>query len=171
MAPNAQSAQRIRTSLVLGAATGTLIAAALMSPRNTRYRASDGTVSSTDGTDGTDGIELSADLATRRILAGDQPQNVAVRIRTGRPTVPSIERPPLSLGIVIDRSGSMSGVPIEHARAAALSMIRQLDVRDAFAVVAYSNTARTVLAMQRATEASKAQARAAIETIDAAGGT
>lgn len=123
-------------------------------------------------TDGTDGIALSARLATRRILPGDLQQNIAVTITTaGRPAVPSTGRPPLSLAIVIDRSGSMSGAPIENAKAAALSMLRQLDSGDAFSVVSYSSAARTVLAMQRATEASKAAARAAIETIDASGGT
>jgi Ca-activated chloride channel family protein len=165
----ASTADRIRSSLVLGAAAGTIIAATLMSPRSAEYRASDGTVSSTGGTDG---IELSARLATGRILPGDQQLNVAVTITSAsRPTVPSTGRPPLSLAIVIDRSGSMSGAPIENAKAAALSMLRQLDSGDAFAVVSYSSSALTVLAMQRATEASKAAARAAIETIDASGGT
>jgi Ca-activated chloride channel family protein len=162
------TADRIRTSLVLGAVAGTIIAATLMSPRGAEYRASDGTVSSTGGTDG---IALSARLATRRILPGDQQQNVAVTITTSRPAVPSSGRPPLSLAIVIDRSGSMSGAPIENAKAAALTMLRQLDRGDAFAVVSYSSSARTELAMQRATEASKAAAQAAIETIDASGGT
>ncbi|HEX8111609.1 MAG TPA: VWA domain-containing protein, partial [Kofleriaceae bacterium] len=92
-------------------------------------------------------------------------------ITTGRPAVPSSGRPSLSLAIVIDRSGSMSGAPIEHAKAAALAMIRQLDGGDAFSVVSYSSSARTVLAIQRATEANKEAARAAIETIDAGGGT
>jgi Ca-activated chloride channel family protein len=162
-------ADRIRSSLVLGAAAGTIIAAALMSPRSAAHRPSDGTVSSTGGKDG---IVLSARLATGFILPGDQQQNVAVTISTaGRPAVPSTGRPPLSLAIVIDRSGSMSGAPIENAKAAALSMLRQLDRGDAFSVVSYSSSARTVLAMQRATEASKAAARAAIETIDATGGT
>jgi len=162
------TADRIRTSLVLGAAAGTIIAAVLMSPRSAAHRPPDGTVSSIDGKDG---IELSARLATRFILPGDQQQNVAVTIRTaGLPAVPS-GRPPLSLAIVIDRSGSMSGAPIENAKAAALSMLRQLDRGDAFSVVSYSSSARTVLAMQRATESSKAAARAAIETIDASGGT
>jgi Ca-activated chloride channel family protein len=168
MPANAQSAHRIRTSLVLGTAVGTIIAAALMSPRSASYRPSDGTVSSTDGTDG---ISLSARFATRRIGFGDQPQNVAVTITTGRPAVAATARPRLSLAIVIDSSGSMSGAPIEHARAAALAMIRQLDGGDAFSVVSYASSARTVLAMQRATEANKQAARAAIASIDAVGGT
>ena len=166
------TASRIRTSLVLGTAAGTIIAAIVMSPRSSAYRPSGGTVSSTDGTDGTDGIELSARLASRRILSGAQQQNVAVTITTASaPADLALGRPPLSLAIVIDRSGSMNGAPIENARAAALSMLRQLDSRDAFAVVSYSSGASTELAMQRATETNKAAARAAIETIDANGGT
>jgi Ca-activated chloride channel family protein len=168
MAVIAQTAHRIRTSLVLGAAAGTILSAVLMSPRSAAYRPSDGTVSSTDGTDG---VLLSARLATRRIVSGDQQQNVAVTITTGRPGGPPLARPRLSLAIVIDSSGSMSGAPIENARAAALAMIRQLDGGDAFSVVSYASSARTVLALQRATESSKQAARAAIESIDAVGGT
>lgn len=91
-------------------------------------------------------------------------------ITTARPEVP-LARPRLSLAIVVDSSGSMSGAPIENARAAALAMIRQLDGGDAFSVVSYASRARTVLAMQRATEANKQAARAAIASIDAVGGT
>jgi Ca-activated chloride channel family protein len=82
-----------------------------------------------------------------------------------------IARPPLSLAIVIDRSGSMHGPPIENAKAAALSVLRQLAARDAFSVVTYSSSSETVLPMQRATDANKAAARAAIEAIDDDGGT
>ena len=158
------TATRIRTSLVLGSATGVLIAAALMSPRGAAFRPS--VEPSASG----DGLEVSARLVTRRILPGAQTQNLAVTITA--PAAPEMAgRPPLSLAIVIDRSGSMHGAPIENARAAALSMLRQLDDRDAFSVVAYSSGARTVVPMARATEASKAAARAAIETIDDDGGT
>jgi len=65
----------------------------------------------------------------------------------------------------------MHGPPIENAKAAALSVVRQLDSRDAFAVVMYSSGSATVVPMQRATDANKAAARAAIETIDDDGGT
>ncbi|MBC7974269.1 MAG: VWA domain-containing protein, partial [Myxococcales bacterium] len=65
----------------------------------------------------------------------------------------------------------MHGAPIEHARAAALSVLRQLEPRDAFSVVTYSSSSEIVLPMQRATESNKAAARAAIETIDDDGGT
>jgi Ca-activated chloride channel homolog len=118
------------------------------------------------------GMEVSARLAHRRMLPGAQSQNLAITITAPNlPADPALGRPPLSLAIVIDRSGSMHGVPIANAREAALSMLRQLEDRDAFSVVTYSSHAETVIAMTRASEASKAAARAAIETIDADGGT
>lgn len=158
-------AARIRTSLVVGVAAGTIIAAAMMVPRGPAFRPPDGTVSSTDD------MELSARLATRRILPGAQQQNLAIAITAPGASDLSSGRPPLSLAIVIDRSGSMHGPPIENAKAAALSMLRQLDSGDAFSVVTYSSSSQTVVAMQRATEAGKAAARAAIEAIDDDGGT
>src|SRR5689334_13370776 len=136
------TAARIRTSLVVGAALGTIVAAVAMSPQGVPYRPSDGTVSSTDG------MQLSARFATQRILPGAQQQNVAVAITAPNPpTDLTPGRAALSLAIVIDRSGSMHGPPIANAKAAALSMLRQLDGRDAFSVIAYSSSARTVVAM------------------------
>ncbi|HEX7840742.1 MAG TPA: VWA domain-containing protein, partial [Kofleriaceae bacterium] len=137
-----------------------------MSPRGAAFRPSDAAVPAADG------VEVSARLVSRRMLPGSQAQNLAVTITAPNPPVDlSAGRPPLSLAIVIDRSGSMHGPPIENARAAALSMLRQLDDRDAFSVVTYSSGSRTVVAMERATSANKAAARAAIETIDDEGGT
>jgi Ca-activated chloride channel family protein len=159
------TAVRIRTSLVLGGATGVVIAAMVMPPRGAAFRPSAETTSYTDG------LAVSARLVTQRILPGAQQQNLAVTITAPSPSADPPRRPPLSLAIVIDRSGSMNGAPIENAKAAALSMLRQLDDRDAFSVVTYSSSSETVVAMERATEANKVAARAAIETIDDDGGT
>lgn len=159
----ADTATRIRTSLVFGAAAGTVIAALVMSPGGAAFRPSPA--------ESADGMTVSARFPTRRILPGAQDQNLAVTITAPPAADLSSGRPPISLAIVVDRSGSMHGPPIEHAKAAALSMLRQLDGRDAFSVVTYSSGAHTVVAMQRASEASKAAARAAIETIDDDGGT
>jgi Ca-activated chloride channel family protein len=155
---------RIRTSLVLGAATGTVIAALAMSPRGAAFRPSPDTASA-------DGLTVSARFPTHRIFPGPQDQNLAVTITAPPAADLSLGRPPLSLAIVIDRSGSMHGPPIENAKAAALSMLRQLDDRDAFSVVTYSSGAHTVVAMQRASQASKVAAHAAIQAIDDDGGT
>jgi len=156
-------APAIRTSLVLGAAAGTVIAAWMMSPRQSAPPLTE--------TIADDGMVVTARLVTGRILPGTQEHSLAVTIVAPPPSDIAIGRPPLSLAIVIDRSGSMHGAPIENARAAALSMLRQLDARDAFTVVTYSSSSETVIPMERATDANKAAARAAIETIDDDGGT
>jgi Ca-activated chloride channel family protein len=156
---------RIRTSLAVGAALGTVFAALLMSPRSASLAPS-----IAPGAD--DGMVISVRLVTSRILPGTQEQNLAVTITAPSPPRDvTIARPPLSLAIVIDRSGSMHGAAIENAKAAALSVLRQLDSRDAFAVVTYSSSSETVLPMQHATDTNKAAARAAIETIEDDGGT
>jgi Ca-activated chloride channel family protein len=115
---------------------------------------------------------VSARLITSRISSEAQVQNLAITITApNQVTEVLAARPPLSLAIVIDRSGSMHGAPIENAKAAALSVLRQLDSRDAFSVVTYSSGSEVVLPMERATDDNKAAARAAIETIDDDGGT
>jgi Ca-activated chloride channel family protein len=152
----------IRTSLVIGAAAGAVIAASMMSPR--------GAVPHTESI-ADDGMALSARLVNQRILPGAQEHNLAVTLTAPTATDIAMGRPSLSLAIVIDRSGSMHGAPIQNAKEAALSVLRQLDERDAFSIVTYSSSSETVIPMERATDANKAAARAAIETIDDDGGT
>jgi Ca-activated chloride channel family protein len=152
----------IRTSLVIGAAAGAVIAASMMSPRaalpHTELIADDG-------------MALSARLVNQRILPGPQEHSLAVTLTAPTATDIAMGRPSLSLAIVIDRSGSMHGAPIQNAKDAALSVLRQLDERDAFSIVTYSSSSETVIPMERATDANKLAARAAIETIDDDGGT
>lgn len=49
------------------------------------------------------------------------------------------ERPPLNLALVLDRSGSMNGPPLRHAKRAATCALGMLDARDRVAVVAYDH--------------------------------
>src|SRR5215208_4462907 len=98
---------RLRTSLVVGASAGTLIAAWMMSPRHVEQR----TETAAD-----DGMVISARLVNARILPGTQEHNLAVTLTAPAATGLATGRPPLSLAIVIDRSGSMHGPPIRNAR-------------------------------------------------------
>ncbi|PYE55490.1 vWA domain-containing protein [Deinococcus yavapaiensis] len=64
---------------------------------------------------------------------------VLVRISTA-PVERVIERPPLNVALVIDRSGSMAGTPMHTAREAAKAFVRELGPNDRVAVVAFDST-------------------------------
>jgi len=102
-----------------------------------------------------DGMQLAARWQGHE--AGDH-----VVVEIAAPNAGSPVRPPLSVAIVIDRSKSMSGQPLEHAKAAAARLVSQLDAGDAFAVIAYSDGETTVSPMMRATAAHKRHALGAI---------
>ena len=53
------------------------------------------------------------------------------------PELPSRSRPPLNLALVIDRSGSMEGEKLSHARKAARLLVRGLSARDRLAIVTF----------------------------------
>jgi Ca-activated chloride channel family protein len=108
---------------------------------------------------------ISAKLSSRKILAGDREQDIAVTITMPRSLDEKTDRPPLSLAIVIDRSGSMEGAPLANAKAAAQKLVDSLDDNDAFSIVSYSSEVQTVVPMTRATSSAKASARAAVDAI------
>jgi Ca-activated chloride channel homolog len=149
------TAQHVRTSLVLAAAGAAVIAAWLLAPRTAGVLAPH-LAQATDA-------HLAARLTSSHLLAGERDQHVAVTIRAPRGA--AAVRPPLSLAVVIDRSGSMTGQPIADAKAAAIRLVEQLTERDAFSIVTYSSTDETVVAMTRATAEAKAGARDAIAGI------
>lgn len=79
------------------------------------------------------------------------------------------EHPSLSLVLVIDKSGSMGGIPIELARQASKASVDILGAKDKVAVIAFDGSAHTVVEMQSAS--SKMSIKETIESIQASGGT
>ncbi|MEX2482399.1 MAG: VWA domain-containing protein, partial [Gammaproteobacteria bacterium] len=67
-------------------------------------------------------------------------------------------RLPLNFALVIDRSGSMTGAKILHARDAAIYALGQLQQRDRIAVVAYADAVEVVMPSAPATRAAVADA-------------
>ncbi|MBA3460269.1 MAG: VWA domain-containing protein [Deltaproteobacteria bacterium] len=163
MTPNAPNqAHRVRTTFVLGAAGATVIAALLLTGR-TAVRTAEPVAASDDG------IALTAKFTSTKLLSTQVEQFIAVSITT--PGATSQVRPPLSVAVVIDRSGSMSGEPMENAKAAAARLVGELGPDDAFTVVTYSSGDEVVYPMNRATAEHKAAARSAINRIYDDGGT
>ena len=155
------TAHHIRTSLAVLGAGAAVVAALLLSPRTQAPPP----IPIVDG--GEDGMVISARLTSSQIQRGEQTLAVSITMPPG----PLVARPPLSLAVVLDRSGSMNGEPIRNAKAAASQLIEQLDPADAFTIITFSSGVETVVPMTRVTPASKAAARVAIERVYDDGGT
>ncbi|MDQ8197006.1 VWA domain-containing protein [Pelagicoccus enzymogenes] len=79
------------------------------------------------------------------------------------------DRPPLNLAIVLDRSGSMGGEKIEMAKRAVRRAFQTLQPNDYVSIVAYNNTARTLLPLTQVRHIHNP--RAYIDRLHADGGT
>jgi Ca-activated chloride channel family protein len=80
---------------------------------------------------------------------------------------PVRERAPLNLALVIDRSGSMQGRPLEEAKRCAERMVDRLGSRDRVAIVAYDDKVDVVVPSQPVTD--PARIKAGIRSIQVAG--
>lgn len=78
-------------------------------------------------------------------------------------------RPRLNLALVIDRSGSMSGAPLEHAKRAAATVVSALRPDDRVAVVVYDDAVRVLIPSSPANDPSGM--RHAIASVQAGGST
>lgn len=79
------------------------------------------------------------------------------------------EKPSLAMVLVIDKSGSMQGMPIELARQAAKAAVELLGPRDSIAVVGFDHAAQVICEMTSATDVDSVQA--SIDSLQAGGGT
>lgn len=66
-------------------------------------------------------------------------------LRIAAPVAATAPRPGLNLALVIDRSGSMSGAPLEHAKQAASTLVSALRPDDRVAVVSYDDTVQVLV--------------------------
>ncbi len=161
------SAHHVRTSLAFVAVAGSLAAALLVHARGAEPLPLTPQAPIADSAD--DGMQLWARMTSQKLYVGAHEQNMAIMVTA--PGGHAATRPPLSLAIVIDRSGSMHGAPMDNAKAAAIRVIDQLDAEDAFTVVTFSSGVETVMPMTRATVDQKGAAMAQIGRIYDDGGT
>jgi Ca-activated chloride channel family protein len=81
----------------------------------------------------------------------------------------SARQTPFAFGLVIDNSGSMAGRPLEYAKSAATMVLKHLREDDSFGLVVFSDSARTIIPLQVASD--KARLQAAIADIRDEGST
>jgi Ca-activated chloride channel family protein len=91
--------------------------------------------------------QLALDVAmTKPFLIAGEKQLAHMRVGLTGFAMPSKEeRPPVNVAIVLDKSGSMSGQKIEHAKKAAMQAIDYLGNDDIVSVIAYSHTVSVIV--------------------------
>lgn len=94
-------------------------------------------------------IDLTITPQRSALLAGHDNECLAL-VRVTAPGNPAADarRTPLNLAIVIDRSGSMSGKPLEEAKRCAGFIIERLEPTDRAAIVVYDDKVDTLVAAQ-----------------------
>jgi hypothetical protein len=106
------------------------------------------------------------------LVLASQRSQAHLRIDIRAPRLPRPEaRSPVSLGIVLDRSGSMHGDKIAKAREAAIAAVRTLEDRDRFNVVVYDEIVDMLVSASPATDAAKHAAELALQDTAARGTT
>jgi Ca-activated chloride channel family protein len=82
-----------------------------------------------------------------------------------------VRRMPTDLIVVLDRSGSMSGTKMSHARAAIRELIAQLGTEDRFGLVSYADGAGRHIELENPTPDGRWRWRQIVDSVQAGGGT
>jgi len=114
-------------------------------------------------------VRLSASLANP-VLMADTKQTTYLKIGlTGFEMEEMRRRAPVNIAIVVDKSGSMQGEKIRHAREAALMAVDRLGANDIVSVVAYDDMVSVLVPATRASD--KQVIRDGIRRLEAGGRT
>jgi Ca-activated chloride channel family protein len=93
-------------------------------------------------------IEARLDYST---ILGNQARPVHLALRFEAPAsseADSTPRRPMAFCAVLDRSGSMGGAPLHHAREACRGVITNLRPGDLFALVTFDESAEVIIPLQ-----------------------
>lgn len=119
-----------------------------------------------------DGISLHGTLDRTAVLrGGDGTARMELVIAAAAAAAENADRRPTDLVVILDRSGSMEGDKIVHARAAVVELLQHLQPHDRFALVSYASDVRVDVALAEADAANRAAALRAVARIGTGGGT
>lgn len=107
-------------------------------------------------------------LDTPAILA-NQGTPVHLALRFTAPELESKRTQPIAFCVVLDRSGSMGGKPLEQAKAACKLVVQNLRKGDRFALILFDNQAQTLIPLQKIRD--KGVALRAIDRVGSGGST
>ncbi len=111
-------------------------------------------------------------IADKAVFAADKQCERVIEIALITPEKKTnVERAPLNLSLVIDRSGSMDGEKLDFVKQAAVHVVELLDKKDRVAVVIYDDTVDVILPSTFMTNEAKEQARQKISAICSGGST
>jgi len=80
------------------------------------------------------------------VVAHEAEDEVAVLLELQAPAaLADVTRPRASLEVVLDRSGSMHGAPLEGAKKALIALVRRLEPTDNFGLVTFDDSAQVVV--------------------------
>ncbi len=85
------------------------------------------------------------------VVEAGKTHTVRVKVEVQGAELPEADRPPVNLSLIIDKSGSMRGDRIEHARQGAIEAVRRLGSQDIFSVVVFDREVETLIPAQRLT--------------------
>ena len=104
------------------------------------------------------------------VVAHEADDEVTVLLDLEAPAAPAdTTRAPASLQVVLDRSGSMDGAPLDGAKRALLALIRRLQPTDNFGLVTFDDSAQVVVPAGPLSD--KESAIRAVEAIHSGGST
>jgi len=115
-------------------------------------------------------VVMDGRLLHKKVIAGSHTETYVMLDLRGADIAPKVQMP-VHLSLVIDRSGSMKGGRLDNAIAAANGAIERLRDGDQISVIAFAETAETIVAPTSLDSSSRATITAAVKKIALGGNT